>query len=726
MKVNIKLLILCVSIIFSVGLRAQSQETAESILAKMTPEEKIDQMYALDGYDDHIIQSILHKGLTNKSITVNGGENKKYDVPGYFFGDGPKGLIEHGNWTFFPATLTRAASFDPELENRIGQVMSAEAEAAGINSIGAATANLLRNPKGGRAEESYGEDTYLSGVMGADLVKGIQASGKVIATAKHFALYSCEENRFNANILADERTMMEVYLPHFKRMVKEGHLKALMTSYNKINGEYASENKFLMKTVLRDYWGYEGLAVSDFVFGMYSTTGPIKVGMNMELPAKEYYKEEAIYKAIENGEITWDDIDALVLQILKVKLEVGQPKAHKVSNAVMKQHTELARESEEKSIVMLKNDNILPYDINEVKNILLVGELAKHHNMGNEGYLGDYPQLRSINPLEGMKNYTKGKNIKVTYTDGKDKKELARLARLADATIVCVGYTQLDEAEYLLDPEGVPIRGDMTFGGDRENMNLHQLDIDLINMTPRYCKNTTVVFFGAGTPVVSNWINNAPALLYAGYCGLEGGSALARIVFGDVNPSGKLPYSIFVNETDYPAFPYNPRRKTEDWEIYSKDYVDPYEFTYEYYLGYTLSDKENIPVSFPFGFGLSYTDFEINNISTDKTTYSEDETIIVKCQLKNTGNVKGAEVVQVYAGFENAQVERPYKVLKGFTKTELESGNTKTIEIQIPVKDLAYWDVESQTWKVEKIKYPIFVGNSSDNKELTKIEISVK
>ncbi len=705
---------------------AQTQETAESILSKMTPAEKIDQINALDSYDDHIIKSQLHKGLTNKSIAVFGGELKKFNLPPLVFADGHKGVIEQGNWTFFPPTLTRAGSFDPELEYRIGKIMGMEAEAAGINTYFGATVNLLRNPRGGRSDESYGEDTYLTGVMGTAIVKGIQFDGNVMATAKHYAIYSAEDNRFNADIQISERAMMEVYLPQFKKMIDEGHLKSIMSSYNKINGEYASENKFLMDTVLRGYWGFDGLVVSDFVFGMNSTVGPIKAGLNVELPARDYYKEDAIYKALENKEITWDDIDKLVLQIIKAKLECGPLNPHRVSKNIMKEHRDLARESEEKSLVMLKNNNVLPYDVNKVKNILIVGELAKYHNMGNICFLGDYPQIRSTSPYEGIKNYVKGKGITVTYTDGKDKKELARYARLADAVVVCVGYTQKDESEYLYDSEGQPIRSDVTLGGDRENMNLHQSDIDLIQMTPRYCKNTTVVFFGGGTPIVSTWINNAPALLFEGYCGLEGGSALARIIFGDVNPSGKLPYSIFVNEKDYPEFPNHPRKEMEDWEIYAKDYVDPYKFTYGYYMGYTLSDKDSIPVSFPFGFGLSYTNFEITNITTDQSTYSENGTITVSCQVKNTGKVKGSEVVQVYAGFENAKVERPYKVLKGFQKTELEAGETKTVEIQIPVSDLAYWDVNDKTWKIEKIKYPIFVGDSSDNNGLTKVEIGVK
>jgi len=215
-------------------------------------------------------------------------------------------------------------------------------------------------------------------------------------------------------------------------------------------------------------------------------------------------------------------------------------------------------------------------------------------------------------------------------------------------------------------------------------------------------------------------------LLYAGYFGMEGGNALANILFGKANPSGKLPYSIFVNEVDYPTFPNHPRKSVDSWEINEKKMADPYQVDYGYYLGYTLAEKKNLPVSFHFGYGLSYTNFKIENIVTDKKEYAEDDVIKVKCKVTNIGKLKGSEVVQVYIGFENAKVDRPIKVLKGFSKVELDTNSASVVEVSVPVKELAYWDINSKSWKVEKIAYPVYVGNSSRFEDLQKVDIAVK
>lgn len=711
-------------LLISCGLIAQNVETAESILAKMTPAEKLTQLYGMNGFVNYNINSTINKALTGKSLPNTSGKSMK-SLPTLSMSDGHKGIVTHGYWTLFPPTLTRAASFDTELEYRVGKAMSVEAQAAGINTWLGGTANLLRNPRGGRSEESYGEDSYLSGAMGVQLVKGVQEDKKVMAVAKHFALYSVEDNRVNVNITADERTLREVYFPHFQKMVQEGNVAAVMSGYNKINGEYCSESKYLLTDILRTDWGFKGFVTTDWVYGLGDTQRGIKAGLNIEMPAKHHYSPDSIMSAIAKNKITWKDIDALVLPIIRTKLVYGESKAHSLDSKILQADRTLSREVAEKSLVMLKNESILPLSTKEVRNILVVGELAKFDNMGDFLYLGDYPKSRAVSPLAGIEKYLNGTGVVVNYTDGKDKIELRRLATHADAIIICVGYTTADESENLVDPEGNKIL-DAKLGGDRENMNLHQLDLDLIRMTPRYCKKTTVVFFGGGTPVVSPWINSTPSLLYAGYFGMEGGNALANILFGKVNPSGKLPYSIFENEVDYPAIPDHPRKKVDSWEIQEKNVSDPYQVNYGYYLGYTLAEKKNIPVSFNFGYGLSYTNFKIDNIVTDKKEYTEDDVIKVKCKVTNIGKLKGAEVVQVYVGFENAKVDRPVKVLKGFSKVEVDANGSSIVEVSIPVKELAFWDVNSKSWKVEKIAYPVYVGNSSRFEDLQKLDIAVK
>jgi len=726
MKNNINKLKIAACLLFvSCGLFAQNTETAESILAKMTPAEKIAQISGVNSFIDFNINSTIYKALTGKTLASTSGELAKYKVPAITLSDGHKGVVAHGNWTAFPPTITRAASFDPELEKRVGKAISIEAQAAGLNTMMSATTNLLRNPRGGRTEESYGEDSYLSGAMGVELVKGIQEDHHVMAVAKHFALYSIESNRLNMNVTADERTMMEVFFPHFKKIVQQGNVAGIMSAFNKINGEYCGQNKYLLTDVLRTDWGFKGFVVSDWIEGVYSTSKGVKAGLNIEMPMTHFYSLDSINNAVAKNQITWKDIDALILPTLKLKMSYGENKAHRLDAKILKENRDLSREVAEKSLVMLKNDNVLPFSTNGMKSILIVGELGKFNNMGDLLHLGEKPQDHAINPLQGIKNYLKGTGIAVNYTDGKDKVELRLLSERADAVIVCVGYTSADESENLVDPDGNKLAS-YKLGGDRPDMNLHQLDLDLIRMTPRYCKKTAVVFFGGGTPVVSPWINSVPSLLYAGYFGVEGGNALANILFGKVNPSGKLPYSIFDNEVDYPSIPDHPRKSVDSWEIQEKKVNDPYQVNYGYYLGYTLAEKKNIPVSFHFGYGLSYTNFKIDNISTDKKEYAEDDVIKVKCNVSNIGKVKGAEVVQVYVGFENAKVDRPVKVLKGFSKVEVDANGSSTVEVSVPVKELAYWDVNSKSWKVEKIAYPIYVGNSSRFEDLQKVQVDVR
>jgi beta-glucosidase len=722
---SIKLKISTCFLIISLGAFSQNTETAESILAKMTPEQKISQLYGVDNYSTFSIQSITKKALTGKSKVLKIGKAAESIITPLAISDGHKGSYTNGDWILFPPTLTRAASFDPELEYKVGKVFSAQAQAAGANIFLGGTNNLLRNPRTGRAEESYGEDTYLTGAMGVQLVKGVQEGNHVMATVKHFAMYSIEDNRYNANINADERTMMEVFLPHFKKLIQEGNAASVMSAYNKVNGEYCGQNKYLLTDILRTDWGFKGFVQSDWTYGVYNTTKAVKAGLNIEMASMRYYSKDSIIAAINRKEITWNDIDNLVLPILKMKLQYGKNEAHILDKKTVQEQRSLAREVAEKSLVMLKNDNILPLSIRTIKNILVVGELGKFNNMGDIVYLCDNPQLKAVTPFQGLKNYLKGSGCELNFTDGKNRVEFRKLATKADAVIVCVGYTSADESEDLVNADGLQYHNDK-LGGDRENMNLHQLDIDLIRTTPRYCSKSVVVFFGGGTPVVSPWINSTPSLLYAGYYGMEGGNALANILFGKVNPSGKLPYSIFMNEIDYPAFPNNPRKALASWEINEKKWVDPSDINYGYYLGYTLAEKKNLPVSFHFGYGLSYTNFKIDDISTDKKEYTVDDVIKVKYNVSNIGKVKGAEVVQVYVGFENAKVDRPVKALKGFSKVEVDANGSSTVEVSVPVKELAYWDVNSKLWRVEKIAYPIYVGNSSRFEDLQKVDIAVK
>lgn len=727
-KIIYKLSFILLVILTSNNLWAQSKnnKSPEYILSQMSENDKIREMYGVDNFLTWIFNSMIKVGLTNKSNFATSGGNKKLGIPVLRFTDGHKGITSGGKYTAFPATISRSSAFDRDLEYRVGLAISSEAEAAGASAIGGCTANLLRNPRGGRSEESYGEDSFLAGELGAAFAKGIQHTGKVMAVGKHLALYSIENNRFNVNARVDERALREVYLPHFKKMVQEGGLAGMMSSYNKINGTYASENEELLSTILRKDWGFKGFVISDWEYGTYSTAKAIKAGLNIEMPMAHYYSKDSIKQAIKNNQITWKDVDNAVLPIITQKLKYGQNKPHQLDKNVRNENQKLSQEVAEKGMVLLKNEGVLPFSATKVKNIVLVGELAKYHNLGEITYIPNVPERLRMTPYKGMKNVLKDADVNVWYTDGKNTVELERLVSRADAIVVCVGFTTIDEAENFHTSEGQPILS-VVGGGDRDNLNLHPDDIALINMCSRYNKkNMAVVVFGGGTPVVNNWIDRTPALLVGGIPGMEGGNALANILFGNVNPSGKLPYSIYKDENDYPSFPNSHLQSQRPWEINEKKFQSPFDVDYDYYIGYTLAEKKNIPVSYPFGFGLSYTHFSFGTPSTSQSIYGENDDIKVNVRVTNTGQMKGGEVVQVYAGFENAKIERPNKVLKGFEKVYLNAGESKDIQISIPVKELAYWDAGSKSWEVEKIAYTLYVGNSSKAEDLQKIQVSVQ
>jgi beta-glucosidase len=728
-KYILKIRVLCFLLCFFSISFAQQTETAKSILDKMTQAEKIGQISGRKDVMTYLINSALHASITGKGDMVSVGKLEKYNIPALTFVDGYKGVCYHGKHTAFPANSARGCSFDKELEYRVGEAIGVETKAAGANYIGAVTLNLLRNPRGGRSEESYGEDPTLIGMMGVAMTKGIQKDHHVMACAKHFAMYSIEQNRHDVNIVADERTMHEVYLPHFKRVVQEGDVASIMAAYNKVNGEHCGQSMYLLNDIARKDWGFKGFFTSDWIWCVYDLVKAIKAGDNIEMPMAHHYRQDSILNAIKENKLSWEDIDKLVLPVIATKMFYGENKSYKLDQETVLKHRQLAQEAAEKNMVLLKNDNVLPFSTIGLKRILVVGDLAKSDNLGQMQYNPDVAYRNKITPLKGIRNCLKGTNVSVLFTNGVDKTELQNLVKLSDAVVLCVGYTTADQCDGVVNPD---INADMmvgNFGGDRKDLTLHQSDIELINRLSRFGKKTAIVYFGASAPIVSTWIDRAPALLFAGYYGMNGGHALANILFGKVSPSGKLAYSVFEKESDYPAFPNNWMRPIEtnsDYKNAEKSVTDPFQVNYDYYLGYTLADKKNLSVSFPFGFGLSYTKFKIDGVATDKANYGENDVIKVKCNVTNIGSMKGGEVVQVYAGFANAKVDRPVKVLKNFTKVYLEPNASSEVELSIPVKDLAYWDVNSKSWKVEKIAYPIYVGNSSRFEDLQKVNIEVQ
>lgn len=621
-------------------------------------------------------------------------EVKRLGLPNVRFVDGPRGVVA-GSSTCFPVSMARGATFDRELEEEIGKVIGAEVRAQGGNYYGGVCINLPRNPRWGRAQECYGEDQYHLGEMGAALTKGVQ-SQNVMACIKHFAMNSIENARFKADVHTDKRTLNEVYLPHFKRCIEEG-AASVMGAYNKVLGEQASESKYLLKDILRDKWHFEGFTLSDFLWAVKDAVKAVKSGMNIEMPCFCHYNDE-LPKAVEEGRIDMKDIDEAVGYILRTILYFEtrkDPQEYPSSIVASPEHIAVAKRAAEESMVLLKNENhVLPFEKKKTEKIVVLGVLGNTENIGDHGSSKVHPYY-VVTPLRGLMK--KMPNAQVLYNDGSDLEKAKALAADADAVVIVAGYIHSDEGEYLADRSDI---ADM--GGDRASMRLHQRDIDLIKGLKGVNENTVVSLVGSSAILIDEWVNDVPAIIFSFYGGMEGGTVLADILFGDVCPSGKLPYTVAMSEDSYPYFDPNC------------SYIE-----YEYYHGYCKMEKEHLPVLYPFGYGLSYTTFEISKPEIQVF----DKIAKVAVRVKNTGTVKGAEIVQLYVGCENSAVDRPVKLLKDFARVELEPGEEKEVFLSVAQKDMAYLDEAKDDFVEENIPYVAYIGNcSAGNLQTIKFE----
>jgi beta-glucosidase len=671
------------------GLKKEEiEQLVEKLLSQMTLEEKIYQMSGNGFYKYMMIDRKFG------ARAYPGGGVKRLGIPPFLFTDGPRGVIIHGS-TCFPVSMARAASWDLDLEEKVGNVIGKEVRAHGGNLFGGVCINLLRHPGWGRAQETYGEDTFLVGEFGAALVRGVQKNN-VMATAKHYAANSIEYNRFKVNVEMNERTLREVYLPHFKRCVEEG-CATIMSAYNKVRGEYCGHNSYLLREILKVNWGFNGFVHSDWMYGLRDTIAGIKGGLDVEMPRAKYYSAKKLKRAIEQERVPIELIDDAVKRVIRTVLNFTtnvDPQTYNKDLIACNEHVKLSREVAEKSMVLLKNEgNLLPLNVQNIKTLAIIGRLADLKNTGDHGS-SNVRQDNIVTPLHGFNNLI-GESINVVYNKGKDLDTAKNIAMSADAVILIVGYTYKDEGEYIKE---------FKIGGDRTNLGLRPKDVILIQKISKINTKSIVVLVGGSAIIMEEWRNSIPAILMAWYSGMEGGNALASIIFGNVNPSGKLPFTIPKDPTDLPYF---------DTEVE--------EIEYGYYHGYTLIEKENIEPAFPFGFGLSFTKFKYENL---KVKILNDE-IIVHVDVSNIGTLAGEEAVQVYVGFEHSQIDRPKKLLRGFTKLALNPQETKTALIKINKKDLAWYNPKTKLWEIEEIPYTIFAGPSSKNKELLKVIITL-
>ncbi len=669
-------------------------EITQKLLNEMTLREKVRLM---QGHAMGVtIKNTLTKGRYYNGEAYPAGGCKRLGIPPVLFTDGPRGIVM-GKCTCFPVSMLRGATFDDELEYEIGKVFAKEASALGANLYAGVCINLLRNPMWGRAQETYGEDPFLLGKMGVALTRAMQENG-IIACPKHYALNSIEDLRFKVDAKADERTLHEVYLPHFKKCVDAGAM-SIMGAYNKVNGTYCCESKELLTDILRDKWGFDGFTLSDFFYGIYDAVKSVKSGMDMEMPY--YFRYAVLNHKLKKGELTEADINLSAGRILKALIKT-LPSYKKQPESVIfsKEHIALARKTAGKGTVLLKNENkTLP--VASGKKIAVVGRYANKVNVGDHGSSNVYSPY-TVTAYEGIKNRFGADNV--TVYNGCDIQKAAQTVENSDYIIACVGSDWLQEGEFLVNLGNVKKKPKGS-GGDRADLRIPPEDIELIKSMSKTGKKLVVNIMGGSAYVIKEWTDKADAILFSFYSGLEGGNALADIISGDVTPGGKLPFTIAYNDTDYPAFLHIADKERE---------ID-----YGYYHGYTLFDKKNIKPQYPFGFGLSYTEFELSDCSAKK----DGEKITVEFSLKNIGAVCGDEVVQAYVSSQSNAQDRPVKLLKGFKRISLAAGESATAEIEIPIDEIKFYNPENGEWQADGA-YAVLLGTDSANaKKIGEIDI---
>jgi beta-glucosidase len=625
------------------------------LLAQMTPREKI---------------ACLHGAslaMVEGTWRVAGVE--RLGIPGLRMLDGPRGLssMTGKNGTAFPVAMMRGATFDPELESRVGAAMARELKSVGADVLLAPTINVLRHPRWGRAQETYSEDPHHMAEMALAFVRGVQSEG-VLASAKHFAANSIEDTRHEVDVRLDERTLREVYLPAFRRVVVEGRVASVMTAYNRVNGRWADQQDHLLSTILKGEWAFAGFVESDWILGTHGDVESLRAGLDVEMPAPANFRRLA--SALDAGEIEEREIDASVRRVLRAQLCFGLDERERPLDDVAARETEahlaLAREVAERGVVLLKNDDALPIDRASVSRVALLGRVLTLDNVGDTGS-SNVRATDVVSALEGIRELAG--EVAIDVVDVLDDDGEATV-RAADAVVIVTGLTHEDE-------------GEATIGaGDRESLALPADELATIRAVAAIHPRVIVVLEGGASIVVRDFADEIEGLLFAFYPGSEGGRALARVLFGDVVPRGRLPFSIPRAEAELPVF----------------DNVST-TVTYERFHGYTHLAREGHVAEHPFGAGLGYTRFELgaptlSTASIDAATIEPDDTIELRVPVQNVGEREGREVVQLYV---RAPGDETTHELRAFASVELAAGASVEAVLRLRAIELATWDGSAMT-----------------------------
>jgi len=622
---------------------------------------------------------------------------KRLGVQSFTMYDGPHGVrpdtMGEKKSTYFPSAICRAATWDPKLSYAFGKAVAEEVREVGAHMLLAPGINIQRTPMNGRTFEYQTEDPHLNKILAVATVKGIQ-SQKIAACVKHFVCNNQETNRFTVSSEVSERALQEIYLPAFKATVQEADAWSFMTCYNKVNGIYGSENYNLLRERLMENWGFRGFTVSDWLATDYtSTEGCVNAGLTLEMPTSKKFSKKNLKNALHEGKFSEETINGNVKRLLRVMFLVGLFDGKSTlpsGNRNTTEHQSIALEIAENGMVLLKNkEALLPLNINDLKKIAIVGPNANYKFGGGNILSGggssvNYPPYE-ITPFEGLKQKCK------------DRVDIIETPSKADVTILFAGLNH----EHGMDAEGE----------DRNNFELPLEQIELIKRTVKQNPNTIVVLINGSPIAMNDWIDSVPSVIEAWYGGMEVGKAIANVLFGDVNPSGKLPLTFPKKLSDSPAHKSERTFPGVEEKVFYDEGI---------YVGYRYFDKEQIEPLFPFGFGLSYTTFDYENLKLSKEKFSKNDTVTVSVDIVNTGNRSGAEIIQLYVQDVESSTDRPPKELKQFEKVKLKSNERKTVELNLTVGDFSFYDDSTHSWVVEPGTFNILLGSSSRDIHLQK------
>jgi len=620
---------------------------------------------------------------------------ERLDVPEMIVSDGPHGVrrvtdvheIALGSLpaTCFPTASCSAATWDVDLVRKMGEAIAEECVALDVDVVLGPGVNMKRSPLGGRNFEYFSEDPYLAGELAANFINGVQSKG-VGTSLKHYAANNQEFQRFSISAEVDERTLREIYLPAFEKAVKEAQPWTVMCSYNKLNGTFASEHDYLLNQILKDEWGFKGLVVSDWG-AVRNRVAALKAGLDWEMPGPQDRRVKQVVEAVRNGDLDEAVLDESVRRILRIVFMAKE--TAKVNEFDVDAHHELAHQIAAEGMVLLKNNGLLP--LKGQQQIAVIGRSAEHAHFQGGGSSHINPTKVAV-PFKELQ--ARAGEAELTYAEGYPIDDTFRqdlidqavnLAQDADVAVLYIALPTFKESE----------------GYDRTDLDLTQQQIALIKAVAKEQPQTVVVLNNGAPVVVGDWVDDVAAVLEGWMMGQAGGMAIADVLFGKVNPCGKLAETFPLKLLDTPAYLNWPGGAGQ------------VRYGEGLFIGYRYYDARQIPVQFPFGYGLSYTTFTYSNAKVSAKNFKDVDGLTVTVDVTNTGNVAGKEIVQVYVHDQKSGLVRPEKELKGFTKVALQPGETKSVAVELDFRAFAYYHPEYKQWITEDGDFDILIAASA-------------